>query len=295
MSARYRFLPWVRLGAATAPTGRHARRRRARHARRCRSRCGSTTARTSTVTARLHGPGDVIGLDTRMVVRTDPPHLASDFEPNYFPLIEFDRPDLPWLFTPAAGDRRGRLRPWLCLVVVRQQPGVQHRDRSGEPAAGAAHRAAGAPARAAGPRRVVGLGARPGGRAPDDGAAARQAARGRLDAEPLAARLPAPARAEHRLPRLPRAGLRGRPQGRPRPARSPPTDERELAPAWQRRDAPATIALPVYYHWEFSTGDAGDFESLVRAPPAAPGCPKASAAGRCPSAASASGCPTSAS
>ena len=51
-------------------------------------------------------------------------HLASDFEPNYFPAIEFDRPDFPWLFTPAKADDTGRLRPWLCLVVVRKQEGV---------------------------------------------------------------------------------------------------------------------------------------------------------------------------
>jgi hypothetical protein len=57
-------------------------------------------------------------------------------------------------------------------------------------------------------------------------------------------------------------------------------DERSLAPAWTvGSNAPAAIALPVLYHWEFSTGDAGDFESLVRrlepssAPPGADGRP----------------------
>ena len=73
---------------------------------------------------RLYGPGDVTGIDPQQVVRTEPRHLATDFEPNYFPAIEFDRPDFPWLFTPAKADAAGKLRPWLCLVVVRKQEGV---------------------------------------------------------------------------------------------------------------------------------------------------------------------------
>ncbi len=73
---------------------------------------------------RLYGPGEITGIDPQQVVRTEPRHLTSDFEPNYFPGIEFDRPDFPWLFTPAKSDAQGRLRPWLCLVVVRKQPGI---------------------------------------------------------------------------------------------------------------------------------------------------------------------------
>ena len=76
---------------------------------------------------RLYGPGDVTGIDPQQVVRTEPRHLATDFEPNYFPAIEFDRPDFPWLFTPAKANADGKLRPWLCLVVVRKQEGVSLR------------------------------------------------------------------------------------------------------------------------------------------------------------------------
>src|SRR5438034_10164685 len=66
---------------------------------------------------RLLGPGDVTGFDARQVIRTDPVHLTSDFEPNYFPVVEFDRPDFPWLFTPAANAGE-KLRPWICLIAV---------------------------------------------------------------------------------------------------------------------------------------------------------------------------------
>ena len=77
------------------------------------------------VPLRLRGPADVVGIDRHQVVRTDPRPNTSDFEPNCFPSIEFDRADFPWLFTPARANTNGQLRPWLCLVVVRQQDGVQ--------------------------------------------------------------------------------------------------------------------------------------------------------------------------
>src|SRR5262249_53239126 len=44
-----------------------------------------------------------------------------------------DRPDFPWLFSATRADAQGRLRPWLVVVVVRQQPGVQLRPASDTP------------------------------------------------------------------------------------------------------------------------------------------------------------------
>ena len=63
-----------------------------------------TTIAEQTVDLSLYGPGDVIGVDPRMIVRTDPRPLSADVEPNYMPLIEFDPPDFPWMFTPARAD-----------------------------------------------------------------------------------------------------------------------------------------------------------------------------------------------
>src|SRR5207248_10795736 len=64
----------------------------------------------ASVSAQLYGPGDVIGVDPRHGIRTEPRHLTANYEPNYFAGIEFDHPELPWLFTPAApsGDRLDR-------------------------------------------------------------------------------------------------------------------------------------------------------------------------------------------
>ncbi len=126
-NAKYTFLPWVRQGAAGGIETPDS--------------LGANQAGVVSVPVnlrvndaveipprqvRLYGPGDVIGIDPQQVVRTDPRPQTSDFEPNYFPAIEFDRPDFPWLFTPAKAkaDEPGKLRPWLCLVVVRKQGGV---------------------------------------------------------------------------------------------------------------------------------------------------------------------------
>ena len=123
-NANYVFLPWVRQGAASGiQTPDRLGRVTQPGIFASRSALRSTT-RTITRNVRLYGPGDVTGIDPQQVVRTVPPHLAADYEPNYFPPIEFDRPDFPWLFTPAAADADERLRPWICLVVVRKQEGV---------------------------------------------------------------------------------------------------------------------------------------------------------------------------
>src|SRR5207244_6101902 len=65
----------------------------------------------------LRGPGDIAGLDGAIVRRTWPAAGADNAEPNYFALIEFVDPDLPWRYTPAATDG-DRLVPWLCLIVL---------------------------------------------------------------------------------------------------------------------------------------------------------------------------------
>src|SRR5205814_10634809 len=70
-----------------------------------------------------------------------PQSFGRGFEPNLSPGIEFDRRDFPWLFTPAretdasSDPAKGsnRLRPWLALVVVRQQAGVTVKAEPGRP------------------------------------------------------------------------------------------------------------------------------------------------------------------
>ena len=46
----------------------------------------------------LYGPGDITGLDAREIIRTEPQAHMTDFEPNYFPAIEFlIALTFPWL------------------------------------------------------------------------------------------------------------------------------------------------------------------------------------------------------
>jgi len=65
----------------------------------------------------LIGPGDIIGIQRDMVVRTEPRNWITNFEPNYLAFIEFYDEDFPWRYTPAKPDGE-RLRPWLQLLVL---------------------------------------------------------------------------------------------------------------------------------------------------------------------------------
>ena len=85
------------------------------------------TEETVSVPVHVYGPGDVTGIDDRGIVRREPEPRTDAYPPRQFPVVEFDRPDLPWLFSPQRADDRGRVHPWLCLVVVdRDHPDVQY-------------------------------------------------------------------------------------------------------------------------------------------------------------------------
>lgn len=70
----------------------------------------------------LLGPADVTGIQSKMIVRTEPLNGISDFEPNLLPYVEFYDEDFPWRYTPAAAAGAGdaHLRPWLMLIVLKE-------------------------------------------------------------------------------------------------------------------------------------------------------------------------------
>jgi hypothetical protein len=251
----YRFYPWVRRGlsaalpAATGPLPVRAL---------AKVKITVTPELVGHREVRLLGPGDVIGLDQRLIVRTEPRRSAIDFEPNYVAAIDFDAPELPWLFTPAGAGPDERLLPWLVLIVV-------DRDRVKSPRVSRNR-----------PLPFIKLeGALPATELPnlaDSWAWAhtqRLMAGGGDDAQALldqpdlnVSRLIAPRRlAPNRrwmacvVPAFDAGVAAG--LGVPRPDPNAP-----LAPAWtaNRTD----LELPVYYHWDFDTGLAGDFEFLAR-------------------------------
>lgn len=122
----YSFLPWLRHGIANSVTaGDLDRGVRTRASVEVELELSGEALRGGTVTApvrknvEIFGPGDIVGLDSRAIVRVEPRNLVTAYEPNYLPHVEFYDEDLPWRYTPAAPDgTRLRLRPWIALVVL---------------------------------------------------------------------------------------------------------------------------------------------------------------------------------
>jgi hypothetical protein len=82
----------------------------------------------------LYGPGDIVGVDSKAVVKTDPLNWITNFEPNYLPYIDFYDEDFPWRYTPAAADMaKSRLRPWITLVVLKLTEFTDGKDLTGKP------------------------------------------------------------------------------------------------------------------------------------------------------------------
>ena len=67
----------------------------------------------------LLGPGDIIGINPHVVVRTEPLRWITNFEPNYLAFVEFYDEDFLWRYTPAKANG-DRLRPWLALLVLEE-------------------------------------------------------------------------------------------------------------------------------------------------------------------------------
>lgn len=72
----------------------------------------------------VYSPANVAGIDKRAIIRTDPEHYCTNFEPNYLACIEFFEEDFPWRFTPTSintqQSQNERLTPWLALVVLKE-------------------------------------------------------------------------------------------------------------------------------------------------------------------------------
>jgi hypothetical protein len=82
---------------------------------------GGTATESIPKSVQLYGPGDIIGIDGKMIVRTEPRHWITNFETNYMPFVEFYDEDFPWRYTPNRPSPDGkRLRPWITLVVLEE-------------------------------------------------------------------------------------------------------------------------------------------------------------------------------
>jgi hypothetical protein len=256
--ATYSFLPWLRRGLASQIERRDGETSPDIHVR---VPLGLTLNNNLSVTVplALKGPGEVGAIDKDVIARVYPARNAFDVESNYFPLLEFEQPDLPWRYTPARADTASRLRPWVCLVTLTDD---EIESFVGQAAEGA----------------LDVLTVKNGASLPDlaqswawahvqvSGEDAADLDAGALNEllthhhQRVVGRLLSPRRLIPKttyttflVPTFERgrlAGLGEAPQGD------------GLTPAWGAESA--SIRLPVFYHWRFGTGIAGDFEYLVR-------------------------------
>ncbi|WP_283138992.1 hypothetical protein [Rhizohabitans arisaemae] len=275
MSA-YSFLPWLRRGIATRITADPGTSARAGVSVTLRLTGtpvsgGAPLTRDVTQTVQLYGPGDVVGVDPRAVVRIEPRHQITDFEPDYLAHIEFYDEDFPWRYSPAPPDATTkRLRPWLALIVLREDeftdgsapdrplPFVTLTDLALLPPADQL----GAWAHVHVNRSVTG-----GDTEAPDVAAALTRLQAVLTENPdlASSRIVCPRRLESDtvyhaflVPAFETGRLAGLGLD---PARSPGALHGSWVP-YQNR--PESLRLCHYHRWRFRTGGAGDFESLVR-------------------------------
>jgi hypothetical protein len=222
----------------------------------------------------LYGPGDILGFDARIVTRTDPRPNVGDFEPNFFPMIEFADPDFPWRFTAAAAgdDAIGQLTPWITLIVLAAEakpPDINEEEftsfppgENGRPPWIEVSRAF-LPDLAHAWRWAHAHLTGEAGLSTSDVAATLRSVLG-TQPERVVSRLLCPRRL---LPgtlyeafvvptfqlSVVGAGLQSE------------DGETALTLAWATNDPPGNVVkLPYYYRWQFRTGLRGDFEYLVR-------------------------------
>ena len=203
----------------------------------------------------LHGPGDIVGFDPAAICRIWPSAAATNAEPDYLALIEFDQADVPWRFSPStpSGDQ---LSPWLCLVVATDAelsslvPGTRDRPLGTVTITGDAalpdltQSHAWAHAEAIGETGLDGPGA----------ASLMRSNPQLIRSRVLCPRQLAPntAYTAFLVPTLELGRLGG--------LLTPGSNIAPSTPAWTA----APVTLPVYYSWTFSTGAPGDFSILIR-------------------------------
>jgi hypothetical protein len=139
--ATYSFLPWLRTGVANTiaqADGDQAIHTRASTQVELKITGSPVTSGAEALTKEvgqevaLYGPGDIVGIDERAIVRTEPRNWITNFESNYLAAIDFYDEDFPWRYTPAAPDGV-KLRPWITLVVLAESEFTEASNLAGRP------------------------------------------------------------------------------------------------------------------------------------------------------------------
>lgn len=216
----------------------------------------------ASVRLRMYGPGDIVGVDRRQILRMEPEPETTTLPPNRFPFVEFASADLPWLFSPVKANPGGdggkaRAVPWLCLVVVERD----NDDVTFEAEGPGARPVLEAPVEELPPLEEAWAWAHvqvTGEPDPDEMQIALKE-RGPQGIARLLCPRNLDANTRYRACLVPvfaagrRAGLGEEPYG----------EEEGIEYAWTSGSS-GTARLPVYHQWVFATGTEGDFPALVR-------------------------------
>lgn len=294
MLNRYSFLSWLRRGITTQIAASEGLRAKADVTLKLTAEgivpmLGVPVSAADSVDVELsgiplYGPGDVVGIQEKAIIRTEPRREANNFEANYLPYVDFYDEDFPWRFSPVlpVPDKgRGRLDPWIALIVLTEDEFKEGTNMRGRPLPYI---------------KWVNIGALPplseawawahvhvnkslfeGDLISDNSADSLESLDDLLKEDPdrAYARLLCPRRLQPNTTyhafivpafesgRL--AGLGYDPQTELIDKESPPADPFALK-AWGENgyNPPEAQCLPYYYRWRFRTAALGDFEYLVR-------------------------------
>ncbi|HEY7375374.1 MAG TPA: hypothetical protein VIF57_24665 [Polyangia bacterium] len=242
------FIPWLRQGfGTTLPAAPQNAKERTLNV------VVETNVQGVVLDIPIVGPGDIAGLDSRVVVRVTPGRDESDAEFEPFVAIELSPVDLPWRYTPTAQSNQ-QLQPWIALAVLKDDEIVNF--------------APSTPAQKL-PQLTVDAANLPSltnawawAHVQALGTATLQTVTDALAGQPgtLTARIVSPRRLEAKTGYnvfLVPTFARGRVAG----TGGNLANFNALDPAW---GASGNVTLPVYYQWRFLTGAVGGFEDLVR-------------------------------
>ena len=107
-AASFTFLPYFRTGAAAGirqPVFSEGARARTTVEVSFALTDGSDSETVSQPIT-LRGPGDVLGIDAAQIIRRHPAPGTGNAPTGDLVHVEFDAPDLPWMFTPAGATCR---------------------------------------------------------------------------------------------------------------------------------------------------------------------------------------------
>jgi hypothetical protein len=142
----YAFLPWSRQGVSAkikeadtmgSNDGAAVERASLQAELDIVSRGLDNSEQTTTIKkgVQIVGPGDVLNISAKAIVRTEPKPGITNYEDNGLPYIEFYEEDFLWRYTPATAINQNgnqtKLRPWLALVVLKEEEFKLQQNSSG--------------------------------------------------------------------------------------------------------------------------------------------------------------------